>query len=153
MEYHSNPSTSSPAGFLSNDLCPLVLRFTAGLTMLFFQGWHQSIRAWSFVWDKKSWSLVDQLTELGFGYSGFIATSLIVLCTVLSIGLITGIYTRICAFLLFALMVFILIVPVELSGSLTVQTLLLYVGISITLILSGGGRISLDHLLTKRKRK
>lgn len=153
MEYHSNPSTLSPSGFIRNDLCPLVLRFSAGLTMIFFQAWHQSIRAWSYVWDKQSWSLVDQFSELGFAYSGFIATSLIVLCTVLSIGLITGIYTRICAFLLLVLMIFILIVPAELSGSLSVQTLLLYAGVSISLMLSGGGRISLDHLLTKRKGK
>ena len=153
MEYHSNPSNPSATGLITRDLCPLALRFVAGLTMIYFQAWHQSIRAWAFVWDKKSWSLVDQIEELGLGLSGYIATTLVVLCAVLSLGVITGIYTRICALLLLVMMVFLLIVPVELSGNLNVQTLLLYAGISFTLVLSGGGRISLDYLLTKRKRK
>ncbi len=121
--------------------------------MVYFQAWHQSIRAWAFVWEKKSWSLVDQFEELGFGMSGYIATTLVVLCAVLSFGIITGIYTRICAILLLLMMLFFLIVPVDLSGNLNVQTLLLYAGMSFTLTLSGGGRVSLDHLLTKRKRK
>lgn len=153
MEYHSNPSNQSPAGLVLSDLCPLVLRFATGLTMLYFQAWYQCFRAWSYVWDKQSWSLVDQFEELGFGMPGVFATTLIVLCALLSLGLITGIYTRICAFLMLVLVTFILIVPVKLSGSLNVQVLLLYACMSFTLILSGGGRISLDHLLTGKKRK
>jgi len=153
MEYHSSPSNSSTAGFITRDLCPLVLRFAAGLPMIYFQAWHQSIRAWAYVWDKKTWSLVDQLNELGFGFSGYIATTLVLLSSILSLGVITGIYTRICASLLLVLITFFLIVPVELSGSLNVQTLLLYAGISFALILSGGGRVSLDYSLTSRKRK
>lgn len=153
MEYHSHPSNPSSAGFVLSDLCPLALRFATGLTMLYFQAWYQSIRAWSYVWHKQSWSLVDQFEELGFAMPGVFATTLITLCALLSVGLITGIYTRICAFLMLTVVTFILIVPVELSGSLNVQALLLYAGLSFTLILSGGGRISLDHLLTRRKRK
>ncbi|NOY01015.1 MAG: DoxX family membrane protein, partial [Verrucomicrobia bacterium] len=128
MEYHSTSSNQSPAGFVLSDLCPLVLRFATGLTMLYFQAWYQSFRAWSYVWDKQSWSLVDQFEELGFGMPGIFATTLIALCAILSVGLITGIYTRICAFLMLSLVTFILIVPVELSGSLNVQALLLYAG-------------------------
>lgn len=152
MEYHSNPS-QSPAGFVLNNLCPLALRFVTGLTMLYFQAWHQSFRAWSYVWDKQSWSLVEQFKELGFGMPGIFATTLVALCALLSLGLITGIFTRICAFLMLTLVAFILIVPVELSGSLNAQTLLLYGGLSFTLVLSGGGCISLDHLLSGKKRK
>ncbi len=152
MEYHSDPSSHSPAGAILNDLALLILRFAVGIPMLYFQGCYQSFRAWAFVWEKKSWSLVDQFSELGFNLPGLFATALIVLCTVLSLGVITGVYTRICALLMLVLIIFILIVPVELSGTLNAQTLLLYAGMSFALAFSGGGRISLDHLLTRGKR-
>lgn len=153
MEYHSTSPSQSPAAAILSDFGLLILRLIAGLPMLYFQGWHQSFRAWAFVWEKKSWSFAEQFDELGFSMPGFFATGLVILCTLLSIGIVTGIYTRISACLMLILIIFILIVPVELSGSLNVQALLLYAGMSFALLLSGGGRISLDHLLTAKKRK
>ncbi|MFK5922109.1 MAG: DoxX family protein [Verrucomicrobiota bacterium] len=150
MEYHSD-SSSSPAGAIFNDLGLLILRLSAGLPLLYFQGWHQSFRAWAFVWEKKSWSLMEQFKELGFAAPGFFATAVILLCVVLSLAVIFAVYTRISAFLLLVLITFMLVVPVEISGSLNAQTLLLYAGMACALIFTGAGRISLDHLLTRKK--
>jgi len=151
MDFHPNPSMPSLAETILNDLSRLVLRFTTGLTMIYFQGWHQSVRAWEFVWEKQSWTLVDQFRELGFAIPGIVATTVVVLCTVLSLGVITGVYTRACAFLLLIVVGFALAFPAELSGSLNVQALLLYAGMSLTLIFCGSGRASLDFLLTRQK--
>jgi uncharacterized membrane protein YphA (DoxX/SURF4 family) len=119
--------------------------------MIYFQGWHQSVRAWEFVWKKQSWTLVDQFRELGFAIPGVVATTVIFLCIALSLGLITGVYTRICAFLLLVLVGFALVFPAELSGSLNAQALLLYAGMALTLVFCGSGRASLDFLLTRQK--
>ena len=153
MEYHSRPAPKSTAPCVVNDLGLLTLRFVTGLPMLFFQGWHQSFRAWAYVWDNKSWPLIEQFEKFGFAIPGFFATTLVIACTLCSLALLLGLYTRFNALLLLVLMLFILIVPVELSGNLNVQTLLLYAGLSLTLLFFGSGRISLDHLLTRRKRK
>lgn len=150
MEYHSD-SPSSPTWAISNDLGLLILRLGVGVPMLYFQGWHQSFRAWAFVWEKKSWSLVEQFNELGFAMPGFFATTVTLLCVVLSFAVIFAVYTRISAFLLALLITFLLVVTVEISGSLNAQTLLLYAGMSFTLIFTGAGRISLDYLLTRKK--
>ncbi len=151
MDFHFSPPMPSPAEILLDDLSRLALRLATGLTMIYFQSWHQSIRAWEFVWEKQSWSLVEQFRELGFAIPGVVATSVIVLCTVLSLGMIAGIYTRVCALLMVLVVGFALVFPAELSGSLNVQALLLYAGMSLTLVFCGSGRISLDYLLTRKK--
>ncbi|MCF6311957.1 MAG: DoxX family protein [Verrucomicrobiales bacterium] len=151
MEYHSAPATPSPTETILHELGLLILRLTAALPLLYFQGWYQSFRAWDFVWNKKSWSLVDQFNELGFAFAGIFATTLILLCVILPLGVIFGLYTRFSAILLLILFAFMLIVPVEVSGSLNAQTLLLYAGLSLGLALTGGGMISFDRLFSRKQ--
>lgn len=152
MEYHSytSPSSSSSASLL-HSLGLLALRFAIGVPMIYYQGWHQSFRAWTFIWEKKSWSLVTQFEELNYPTPEGLAISLTVLFLLLPLALITGVYTRICALLFLIMVIFLLPTPIEFSGNLNSQTLLLYAGMAFTLILAGAGQISLDQLLTKRK--
>lgn len=150
MEYHSAPATPSPTETILKELGLLILRLTAGLPLLYFQAWHQSFRAWDFIWNKKSWSLVDQFSELDFAFTGVFATLLILLCIILPLGVIFGLYTRFSTILLLVLSTFMLIVPVEVSGSLNAQTLLLYAGLCFGLTLTGGGIISLDFLFSRK---
>jgi uncharacterized membrane protein YphA (DoxX/SURF4 family) len=66
-------------------------------------------------------------------------------------GVVSGLFTRISAFLALLVVGFLFFSGVALSATLNPQALVLYLSIFAGLACGGGGRLSLDHLLAGRR--
>ena len=121
--------------------------------MIHYQAWEHAENGWSYMWEKTNWTVVDQMTNLGLKSPGPMAVLLIFFLLTSSFGILIGFLTRINAVIMLVCLGAVLIGPVEISTTLTPQTLLLYFGLCLTLIVAGGGFFSLDRLLTGRRRK
>jgi len=77
----------------------------------------------------------------------------VLLLTTALIGSTVGIFTRINAAILFTLTAFALIGSLHLSPNLNPQSLILYLALFLALVCGGAGRVSLDYLLTRKKKE
>jgi uncharacterized membrane protein YphA (DoxX/SURF4 family) len=68
-----------------------------------------------------------------------------------SAGLVVGIFSRVNALVLTVLVGFAFVGHLEFSRMLNVQSAVLYLVVFLGLLWAGGGRISLDHLLSGRR--
>ena len=151
--FGGSPSTSTTAGVLSagrTALYLLTLRFFGGLSMIYFQGWDQAVRAYRHLWAGKPWALVTDMEARGFPTPAVLATALIFVLLSASVAILAGFLTRINATLLLVCTLFILLSGL-LGQYLTPQTSVIYGGLFAALIMSGPGLVSLDALLTRRR--
>ncbi|NNE90317.1 MAG: DoxX family membrane protein [Verrucomicrobiales bacterium] len=156
MSVLSQPDTASPSAFKQlspSDLWIFLIRFFTGYPMIHYQAWKHARTGWDYMWQKTNWTVHDQMVNLGASSPGPMAVLLIFFLLTSSFGIVIGFLTRINSILLLVCLGVVLIAPVELSTTLTSQTLLLYLGLCLTLIVAGGGFFSLDTLLTSRRRK
>ncbi len=138
----------------ASDLWVFLLRFFTGFPMVYYQAWKHANLGWEYMWAKKEWSVVDQMAALNYSSPGPMAVALVFFLLVSAFGILIGFLTRINAAILLICLGVVLVAPIELrENSLTPQTLLIYIGLCITLLLSGGGLFSLDTLMTKRRGK
>ena len=135
------------------DLGLLMIRFVAVAAFFYYQLIDQLDLARLYLWEKTEWDLVTQLSERELPFPGPVACFLVLVFTFSLLGALVGIFTRINSLILLLATGFILLAPIELSTFLTPQALVLYLGIFLGLSLGGAGRLSLDHVLSKRKRK
>ncbi|MEN2998301.1 MAG: DoxX family protein [Brevinematia bacterium] len=129
------------------DLGILILRIVSGITMALFHGWGKLLGIINFL-SGKEWKFVDKVANLGLPLPGLFAilTGLIeFLCSIL---LLLGLFTRINALLLTSVMIVALYYNIR-SGN-PYELTLLYLAIFISLLILGGGKYSLDHLLYKK---
>ncbi len=101
MEYYRTPPVHPP-GFhsLLQALGLLLLRITAGLSLLTWHGWRETFGAWLHLWRKTTWSFPETLGSLGFPWPIPFAVALVIIGVLCSIFLILGLLTRISAALL-----------------------------------------------------
>jgi len=134
-----------------HDFWLLALRLVSAFCLIYFQAWDQIKMAWAFVWEKVPWELVDQLTAASFPAPTILAPLLIFLLLVVAVALGFGFLSRIVSLMGVLICGLVLTTKLELSSTLTSQTLVLYCSVLLVLVFAGGGRISLDTLLTRRK--
>lgn len=137
----------------STDIGLLVIRFFTAATFGYYQLLDLLGEARARVWEKAEWSLVDRFVELGLPVPGVLAPAFVILLLVVLLAIVIGIFTRINALILFLLSAAILIVPLDLSPSLTPQALVLYLTVFVALALGGAGKASLDYRLAGRKKR
>jgi len=135
-----------------HDFWLLALRLATAFCLIYFQAWEQIKMAWAFVWEKVPWTLVDQMSTASLPAPNILAPLLIFLLLTVAIALGFGFLSRMISLIGLLLCGFILIAQLELSPTLTGQTLVLYCSILLVMVFAGGGRISLDALLTGRKK-
>ncbi len=135
-----------------HDFWLLALRLATAFCLIYFQAWDQIKMAWAFVWEKVPWTLVDQMSAASFPTPNILAPLLIFLLMVVGFALGFGFLSRIISLIGVLLCGLVLVAQLELSTSLTSQTLILYCSILLVMVFAGGGRISLDALLTRRKK-
>lgn len=134
-----------------HDFWLLALRLATAFCLIYFQAWAQIKMAWAFVWEKAPWQLVDQMSAASFPAPNILAPLLISLLLLVGIALGFGFLCRIVSLIGVLLCGLVLVTQLELSSTLSSQTLVLYCSIFLVIIFAGGGRISLDSLLTQRK--
>lgn len=146
----SDTEPDNPNGL---DVGLLFLRWIGIIALMYYQVWDQVVNAARYLWNKTEWDVVDQFQSLSIPFPGPLAVSFLFLLTIFCVGIALGILTRMCSTALLLFMGFILVAPIDLSKSLNPQTLVLYMGVFLTLLLGGAGKLSLDFLLAGRKVK
>ena len=125
----------------------LVLRL--GMLLLFFHGWAKATGYSGFV-GMMSEAPVGSIAPALFGFM-VVAGQLL-----LGFGLAFGLMTRICAFLMALMFVFIIVlfnIPggwIGEHGGIAFESSLYYFVPGVTLFLTGPGRYSLDYLLSRK---
>tara|TARA_R110000850_G_scaffold255885_2_gene381764 strand:- start:1149 stop:1613 length:465 start_codon:yes stop_codon:yes gene_type:complete len=137
----------------SSDFGLFIVRSISAAAFVYYQLLDQLSLARLFVWDKAEWDLANQLNELGLPVPGVLSVALIILLLIAFLGIVVGIFTRINALILLFLTAFIFIVPLNLSPTLTPQTLVLYLALFLGLAFGGAGRVSLDFLMAGKRIK
>ena len=153
MQLHPREPIDPNRGVSSWDFWLLILRAFVVFGMIYYQVIPHAPLAWGLIWKETAWDLVDQFSKIGFPYPPVTAVVFLVLLMISLLGLGLGFVVRINAALFLGLVVLVLFAPLDLSPTLLSQTLMLYIGSGFLLILSGGGLISLDGLLTRRKNR
>ena len=148
FRFAKNKNPESP---IAPDFALLIIRAISTGALGYYQVFGHAKALWDFLWAQKDWSLIAQVKTLGLPYPGAIAGALIFLILLTMIGVFIGIFTRINSLFLFLLLGFVLVAPILLSPGLNPQTIVLYLGILLALMFSGGGRFSLDGFLAGRK--
>ncbi len=150
MPFHF--SKTQPSEHISGlDFGLLVIRVITVITLGYYQIFGHLKSAWGYLWEQTDWALVDHIQNLSLPSPPTISVALIFVITLCMLGLLIGIFTRINAFILLLLLGLVLVSQLRLSASLNPQALVLFLGILMALILSGGGKFSLDSLLASRK--
>lgn len=152
-------ATTSPSEELAtrristSDFGLLGLRILVSVSMLYYQSWRQALQAWEFVWEKSPWAIADEVEKLGLPQPSMISVTLVFLLLAAPFGILIGFITRFNALVFLIALVFVLVTHLDdtLSVTLNAQTLVLYMGTALILSLSGGGLLSLDGLMTRRR--
>ena len=123
----------------------LVLRLTAGGSLLCWYGFREVTGAWSHIWHKTPWALPGQLAVLGFPFS--LPLGLLLVCFTLlgAAFIILGLLTRLSAAILGLVSVttaFLYTAYPEIE-----EQALLYTGLCLAVCLGGPGLFALDQLL------
>ncbi|MES2708394.1 MAG: DoxX family protein [Verrucomicrobiota bacterium] len=152
MEYYRTPSTH-PQGFSSllQAVGLLLLRLTAGLSLLVWHGWREAFGAWLHLWRKTAWPFPETLKSLGFPWPLPVGVALVVIGVFCSIFLVLGLLTRVSAALLGTAAVTSAILYQAYPDR--AEKYLLYAGAYLALLLSGPGWLSADGLLRRAVRR
>ena len=142
---YPRPAPTASSSPLARHCGLLVLRLTAGGSLLFWYGGREAMGAWSHVWQKTPWALPGQLTALGFPAGLTLALLLVSLVLLGSLFIILGLLTRLSAITLGLVSLttaFLYTAFPEIE-----EQALLYTGICLAICLSGPGLFALDRVL------
>ncbi len=130
----------------------LLLRLTAGGSLLIWYGWREGLSAWSHVWHKTPWAIPGQLATLGFPLPLALAITLVVLTLLGSLFIMLGLLTRLSALAL-GLVAAVTALLYTAYPEIEEQALL-YTGLCLAISLTGPGLYAIDQVLrltTKRR--
>ena len=142
----------SPEKPNSSDFGLFIVRFISVSAFVYYQLLDQLNLVRLFVWEKAEWPLIDQIRDMNLPMPELIAPTLIIVLAISLFGISLGIFTRINSLILFILTAFILLAPLDLSPTLAGQARVRYLAVFIALACGGAGRVSLDYLMTGKKR-
>jgi uncharacterized membrane protein YphA (DoxX/SURF4 family) len=121
-----------------------ILRAGLAAIMFFMHGLPHAIAAWSYIWKKQPWELVETLTELQYPFPAILSSSTAIILTIFPLSIFLGFLSRISAAILVVFLVTILVAAGSLEGFITQESIFLYLIGYSTLIVTGSGQISLD---------
>ena len=154
--YTSTPTqVGEKRRIIPSDFWLLGLRLLLVLPMFYYQLRDQSVKAWRFAWEERSWALPEQAEAVGLPNPEVVSVALVLVLVIGCFALLIGFLSRINAILVTGALLFVLVPGLEpyLSPNLTPQTILLYLGMGLLLGLAGGGLLSLDGYLWFRRQK
>lgn len=148
MDFNRSPH-APPSGSVIHDTGLLILRWCAGLTLIFMHALDEGIRGWGHVWYKEPWEFVAEITERGFPFPQGVAIAAVAAAMLGSVFLVAGLLCRVSAFTLLACT----LCGLFLYGRVPdiAERLALYAAIYAVLVICGPGRISLDALFSSRR--
>lgn len=147
MDFYRNPH-APPAGLIVRDAGLLLLRWCAGLALIFFHAREEVVAGWRHVWEKTPWAYAAEITERGFPLPEAVAIISAVAAMLCSVLLITGLLCRVSALVLFVCTLCAIFLYARVPE--VAEKLLLYAGVYAVLVICGPGRFSLDALLVGR---
>lgn len=129
----------------------LILRLTAGGSLLFWYGGRQALVGWSHIWHKTPWALPGQLTSLGFPLGVPTAIFLVVLTLLGSLFVMIGLLTRLSALSL-GLVASVTALLFTAHPAIE-EPAILYTGLCLAISLCGPGLLALDEVLKSKSRR
>ncbi len=150
MDYSRAPTTTSTAT-TARHLGLLLLRLTAGGSLLCWYSGRQALLGWSHLWQKTPWELPGQLTTLGFPLALPLAVFLVILTFAGALFMILGLLTRLSAILIAVVAAVTAILFT--AYPVVEERALLYTGLCLAISLCGPGLIALDGALKARAKR
>src|SRR3989442_760108 len=144
-------SLSAESGSVAVASGQLLIRVVAGAMMFYIHGWHK-LEGWiAYLQHGTPWKLAEEVAEMHFPAPLASAVAATVVQFICALLLIAGLFTRINA----ALLVAVLGVAIlqNLFSGRDPQLAVLYTLIVLTLALMGGRRFSLDAWLESRRKQ
>lgn len=135
------------------DLGMFVIRLLSVMIFLYYQLGELLGSAFYSVWKGEAWDLVYHVTKLNLPKPEWLAPTFVAVVAVAFLGVLLGFFTRISSIIIVLGLSAVLLLDLPISATATPQVLVLYLCIYLGILCGGAGGISLDSLLTSRKRK
>lgn len=127
------------------------LRFATVATLVYYELAIHLRKAWNNVWKEEEWGLIDQFQNLSLPIPGAVAVAIILTAFITALGVLLGFLARINAIILIVILGFLLTAGVETSNQFTPEVIVVYIIILVTLTVTGSGKFSMDHFLTRQR--
>src|SRR5688572_30296675 len=101
MDFNHSPH-APPSGSVIHDAGLLILRWCAGLTLIFMHALEEGTRGWGHVWHKEPWAFAAEITDRGFPFPQAVAIAAVVAAMLGSIFVVLGLLCRVSALVLLA---------------------------------------------------
>ncbi len=129
----------------------LFLRFAAICSLVYYELALHLEKAWRSIWREETWGLIDQFENRGIPLPNAVSVAIILAAFLTGLGVLLGFLARVNAVILTVILAFLLLAQVQTSPNLTPEAVVLYIGILLTLTITGPGRFSMDHMLTAQR--
>lgn len=142
---YTRPAPAVPAPALARNFGLLLLRLTAGGSLLFWYGGREGLAAWSHIWHKTPWGLPGQLTTLGFPLALPVGFTLVILTLLGAFFMVIGFLTRLSSV---AMGLIALVTAFLFTAYPDIEEeALLYTGLCFAICLCGPGMFAMDQVL------
>lgn len=134
----------------------ITLRFATVCCLIYYELALHLGRAWSHVWQddhEHNWGLIDQFLNLNLPLPGAVAVAIILASFLSAIGVLLGFLCRVNVGFLILIFGFLLLSGVQTSPNFTSEAIVVYIIIFFTLLITGPGRFSMDHVLTSHRER
>jgi len=146
----ADPYTAEPST-LAQDAVALIARLWTGCLLLLLYGLDGFTRAWSRIWYDQDWSWLILAEKLKVPSPLAILTTAVVLLVIACLGLLVGLFTRLCAIIIIALLGTLLYFIQ--NDRNTVELVLAYLLGPIIVLILAGGRWSFDEWVRGAERQ
>ena len=129
------------------------LRLVAGALLLYLHAWSQAPMAYQALWNGKKWDVIDLVTDAGFPFPRILAFAAAGILVLVIASWLLGFLTRLfsIAFLPLALGSAVVCNHAKVNNVPGAELSLLYFFISLTIVFSGPGWLSLDALFSRKR--
>jgi uncharacterized membrane protein YphA (DoxX/SURF4 family) len=123
-----------------------LLRIGTGAVLLFFHGYAAAIKGWQFALKQVPWDVADTLTRAALPLPNVLAVGYAIVVCAVGLSWVVGFITRLFATVFLPVVVVGMIVGQRLAIPGSVEVGLLYLLITVTLLIFGSGKASMDTL-------
>lgn len=151
MKFHNNEATDAYSFPINFGL--LMLRFCTVCLLIYYELAIHLGKAWKNVWNEEAWGLVDQFENHNLPLPGAVSVAIILGSFLVALGILLGFLVRVNSSILILIFGFLLFLKVKTSDYFTSEAIVLYIIILVTLLITGPGRYSMDHILMAQRNR